>query len=522
MFAACEPYPSTGGICRLGTLVQGTLTLFGAGLVNRVLGFFYRIVLAQRLGSQGMGLLGFAFPVLHVAITAATAGLPVAVSKVVAERAALDPRGVRAVLRTALRFVLLTSVGITALLLFSLRTVSRYLLADPRAIYPLIALVPMLTIVAVSSVLRGYFQGLQRMTPSAIGAVIEQVVRIVTALWLIDKFLPRGIEWGAAAAAAGMVIGEMCGMLVLAVTFFIRPGPAPSAAAYAAASSRGVLRELLAMALPISFTRIIGSITEFLDAAIIPRRLEAGGLSRDAATAFFGNLTGMALPLLFFPTVITFALTSALVPAVSDAFARKNLALVRMRTGQAIYLALVVSLPASVVFALYGHTLGILFYGQRQVGDLMVPLALAAPFVYLEASVSAVLRGLGLASLSMWNGLVGSGVRLLIVYTLTALPGIGMRAVILGISVDFAISFALNYRSLARAIGYTANLRRLLGPPALAATGLAAGLFILRSGTLSLGASLWLSTLAAIGIGALIYLAILLASGGGWRQFTHP
>ncbi len=522
MFTPCGPYPSTGGICRLGTLVQGTLTLFGAGLVNRILGFFYRIVLAQRLGSQGMGLLGFAFPVLHVAITASTAGLPVAVSKIVAERAAVNPKGVRAVLRIALRFVVLTSLAITALLLLSLQSVSRYLLADPRAIYPLIALVPMLTIVAISSVLRGYFQGLQRMTPSAVGAVIEQIVRIVTALWLIDRFLPRGIEWGAAAAAAGMVIGEACGMVVLLITYYLRPGPAPSPAAYTAAASRSVLRELLAMALPISFTRIIGSITEFLDAAIIPRRLEAGGLSRDAATAFFGNLTGMAIPLLFFPTVITFALTSALVPAVSDAFARKNLALVRLRTGQAIYLALVVSLPASVVFALYGHTLGVLFYGQRQVGDLMVPLALAAPFVYLEASVSAVLRGLGLASLSMWNGLVGSGVRLVIVYTLTAMPSIGMRAVILGISIDFAISFALNYRSLAQATGYTANLRRLLGPPGIAAVGLAAGLLVMRSGTITLGASLWVSTIIAIGCGTVIYLAILLALGGGWRQFTHP
>ncbi len=502
--------------------MQGTLTLFGAGLVNRILGFFYRIVLAQRLGSQGMGLLGYAFPVLHVAITASTAGLPVAVSKIVAERAAIDPRGVRAVLRTALRFVILTSLGITLLLVVSLRTVSRYLLADPRAMYPLIALVPMLMIVAVSSVLRGYFQGLQRMAPSAVGAVIEQIVRIGAALWLIDKFLPRGIEWGAAAAAAGMVIGEACGLLVLGVTFFLRPGPRPAPASFAPAATRGVLWELLSMALPISFTRIIGSITEFLDAAIIPRRLEAGGLSRDAAAAFFGNLTGMALPLLFFPTVITFALTQALVPAVSDAYARKNLELVRMRTGQAIYLALVVSLPASVVFLLYGHILGVLFYGERQVGDLMVPLALAAPFVYLEASVSAVLRGLGLASLSMWNGLVGSGVRLLIVYTLSAMPDIGIRAVILGISVDFALSFVLNFRSLAQATGYTANLRRLLGPPALAAVGLALVLWILRSGTISLGASLWLSTLLAVGGGALLYLALLLAFGGGWRQFTHP
>ena len=502
----------------MGALAQGTLTLFGAGLINRVLGFFYRILLAQRLGSQGMGLLGYAFPVLHVAITAATAGLPVAVSKIVAERAALNPGRVREVLRTSLRFVLILSLAATLLLLLSLRFIETKVLADPRAIAPLTALIPLLTIVAISSVLRGYFQGLQRMTPSALGQVIEQIVRIGSALWLIDRFQHQGIAAMAAAAAVGMVAGELCGLLVLWISYLLRKGPAPAPLPVGVHDS--TLRELLGQALPISVTRIIGSVTEFLDAAIIPRRLEASGMTRDAATAFFGNLGGMAMPLLFFPTVVTAALSQALVPAVSDAWARGDVLLVRRRIAQSIYVALIVALPTSAVFIVLGHVLGILFYGQRQVGDLLIPLAFAAPFVYLEASVSAVLRGLGRAALAMTNGLVGSAIRLVMVYTLTVLPGFGIRAVILAISVDLLISFYLNYRALCRVTGYAANLRRLLLPPLLSGIALFLSLRLLEDLAMRLGATLWISTLAAIVCGGLLYALLLLLLGGGRQSFN--
>jgi stage V sporulation protein B len=305
---------------------------------------------------------------------------------------------------------------------------------------------------------------------------------------------------------------------VLWVSYLLRKGPTPAPLPVTVPDS--TLRELLGQALPISVTRIIGSVTEFLDAAIIPRRLEASGMTRDAATAFFGNLGGMAMPLLFFPTVITAALSQALVPAVSDAWARGDVALVRRRIAQSLYVALIVALPTSAVFIVMGHLLGILFYGQRQVGDLLIPLAFAAPFVYLESGVSAVLRGLGRAALAMTNGLVGSALRLVIVYTLTVLPGFGIRAVILAISVDLFISFWLNYRALCRVTGFAADLRRIVMPPLVAGLALFLSLRFLEDLAMRFGATLWVATLAAIGCGGLIYLLLLLLLGGGRRSFN--
>lgn len=491
--------------------MRGTLILLAAGLFARVLGFFYRIMLARELGAQGMGLLSLVQPVIFFAVTLATAGLPVAISKIVAERAAVKPQAVREVLRTSLVFVLITSTALTIILLLLARPVAHGLLTDPRSYLPLLSLIPILGIISLSVVYRGYFQGLQQMTPTAIAQAVEQVVRLLLVLWLLPHFLARGVAYAAAGAGLALVLGELAGLIVLYISYRvtqplkgIKDGPPDPS---------GTLREIMAISAPVTLTRIVASITDLADTAVIPRRLMAAGFTRDAATAFFGNLYGMAMPLLFFPTVFTFALAQNLVPAVSEAFAKGDLGLVRRRSDQAIRLGVLISLPTSAVFLLLGHSLGLLFYGNRAVGDLIVPLALAAPFLYLEVTVSAILRGLGKAAVATVNGLVGSIIRLVIVYSLTANPRIGVAAVIVGIAVDLAVSFFLNLWTLARTSGLTIDLGAWLIRPLLASVPLLVFLVPAQNFLIALGQGLWVATLGAIGAGLLVFVAAAYLAG---------
>jgi stage V sporulation protein B len=500
----------------MSDIVQGTLILFSAGLFNRILGFAYRIALARALGAEGMGLLAMVQPVIFFAVTLCTAGLPVAVSKIVAERAAVAPQRVGQVLQVGLRIVAVLSAAATLLLLLLARFVSTHLLTDPRSFYPLLALTPLLGIVSVSVVYRGYFQGLQRMAPTAVAQVIEQVVRIGFVFFLLHAFVRYGTAVATASAAAGVVMGEFAGLLTLLVAFRLgRVAPAGPPAR--PEEVRATLVEVSRIALPVTFTRIVASVTEVLDAAVIPRRLEASGYTRAMATAFFGNLYGMAMPLLFFPTVFTFALAQNLVPAVSSAEARRDFPLVRRRSDQAIRLAAYVSFPTSVVFLALGHRLGLLFYGERAVGDLIVPLALAAPFLYLEVTVSAILRGLGLAATATLNGLAGSALRLALVFALTTRPGFGARAVLVAISCDLALSFVLNLRSLMRVTGLTADLGHWLLRPLLASAAMYLALNPARLALEAAGLGAWPGTLAALAAAALVYLAGLWALGARLR-----
>lgn len=507
------------GRINMNPIVRGTLILFAAGLISRLLGFAYRVVLARTLGAEGMGLLAMVQPVIFFAITLASAGLPVAISKIVAERAARDPARIRQVLRVSVRLVTVTSLVGTILLLLAARLVATRLLTDPRSFYPLLALTPLLAIVSLSVVLRGYFQGLQRMEPPALAQVLEQVVRMFVVLYLVRAFLPFGTAAGAAGAALGTVLGELTGLAVLAL-FFVADFTTSRSSWAARAGPDDTVRAILHIALPVTLTRIIGSVTEILDAVIIPRRLEVAGFSRSAATAFFGNLYGMAMPLLYFPTVFTFALAQSLVPAVSEAQARGDRRLLLRRASQAIQLAALVSYPTSVVFLLLGHRLGLLFYGDPSVGDLIVPLSVSAPLLYLEVTVSAILRGLGHATEATINGLIGSLLRLALVWGLTGLPHFGVRAVIIGISLDLALSFYLNLRSLVRVTALPVDLGNWLFRPLGAALLMTASLGPFRGALEDLGASLWQATLFALLTSTLLYVVTLRFLGVRLRNLT--
>jgi len=491
--------------------VRGTLILLAAGLFARILGFAYRVILARELGSQGMGLLSMVQPVIFFAVTLATAGLPVAISKIVAERAAVKPGRVREVLRTSLIFVILTSTFFTAVLLFAAPFVAHTFLIDPRSLHPLLSLVPLLAIVALSVVYRGYFQGLQNMTPGALAQGVEQVIRLGLILWLLPLFLRHGVTEGAVGAGLALVGGELSGLAVLFGCYLATSRSTSGPPVEEASFSTETLGEIMAISGPVTLTRIVASVTDLADAVIIPRRLVVAGFTTDAATAFYGNLYGMAMPLLFFPTVFTFALAQSLVPAVSEAMARGDVALVRRRTDQAIRLGILVALPTSAIFLLLGHSLGILFYGKAAVGDLIIPLSLAAPFLYLEVTASAVLRGLGRAALATVNGLVGSVVRLGVVYTLAADPRIGIAAVIVGVSIDLGLSFLLNLRSLVRIVGLRVDLAGWCLKPALAALPLVLLLKPVQSALLGAGHGLWFATASSlvIGLGAFLLSAFL-------------
>jgi stage V sporulation protein B len=157
------------------SFLYGTLVLVGAGFITKVLGFVYRIALSRIIGDEGMGLFQMAFPILIFTIVVTTAGLPVAISKLVSEaEVRKEEYRIRSILWIASFIVILTSIFITGLILLGAPFIADTLLTDQRAIYSLLSMAPIIPIIGISSILRGYFQGRQNMSPYAISTIIEQ------------------------------------------------------------------------------------------------------------------------------------------------------------------------------------------------------------------------------------------------------------------------------------------------------------------------------------------------------------
>ncbi|HLQ70173.1 MAG TPA: oligosaccharide flippase family protein, partial [Bacillota bacterium] len=274
------------------TFLQGTLILILAGLITRFSGFINRIVIARLMGEEGVGLYMMALPTLFLVMTITSLGLPVAISKRVAEaNARNDHRKIKQILVISLFLTSISSIVFTIMLLGLAPFIANTLLTDERTLYPLLAISPILPIVSISSVLKGYFQGKQNMKPQSIALVIEQVVRISSVSILVTLFLPLGVEFAASGAMLSVIIGEFISLLYMMFlfkqkkTFKIRQ----QFFSYIK-SSKKTLQELFSIALPSTGSRMIGSVSHFLEPILVGQSLLIAGVSSTLATKQYGEL----------------------------------------------------------------------------------------------------------------------------------------------------------------------------------------------------------------------------------------
>ncbi|SMO38576.1 stage V sporulation protein B [Melghirimyces algeriensis] len=445
------------------TFIHGTLVLVGAGFITKVLGFVYRIALSRLIGDEGMGLFQMAFPILIFFIGLTTFGLPVAISKLVSEaEAKKDEQRIRSILIVSVLIVTISSLFFTLLILVTAPVIARTLLTDERAVYSLIGIAPILPIVAISSIFRGYFQGRQHMSPYAFSQVIEQIVRIFTVLLLARYLYPFGVEYAAAGAMVGVVIGEFAGMLYLLHSYKkdpkrppIRFHPGEALHLKQWRRFRTTMARLIRIAFPVTASRMVGSLSYAVEPIVVSQSLALAGISVAASTAMYGQLEGMAIPLLFFPAFITYALSTSLVPAISEAAAKKQYRMVEHRLNQAMRLALVVGGPCAAVLFVLALPLTDLLYHNTSVSRLLQIMAPFAVFLYLQGPLSAVLQGLDKAKDAMRNSIFGAVIKTALIFILGSRPTLGIDGVVIAINCGIVIVTVFHFISVIRYISFT-------------------------------------------------------------------
>lgn len=444
----------------MSKFLKGTMILIIAGLITRVLGFINRIVLARLIGEEGVGLYMMVFPTLILVITITQLGLPIAISKCVAEADAKgDQQKVKKILAISLAITISLSIIFTPALMGAASFLSKTLFTDPRTFYPLIAITPIIPIIAISSVIRGYFQGKQNMKPAAYSQVLEQFVRIALIYVLTKAFLPYGIEYAAAAAMGASVIGELASLLYLFTVFKIKKTFRVRRKFFKSLyGGKRILQELMTVALPATGGRLIGSISWFLEPIVVSHSLALAGLTAVAATKQYGLLTGYALPLLMLPSFITHSLSTSLVPAISEANSQKNIYLVEYRLQQALRFALLTGGLSVVVLYVFAEPLMTIMYGSAngaQFVQLMAPFFI---FHYSQGPLQAVLQALNLARAAMINSLIGAAVKIAVILVLASLPQFGIEGAALGIVTGTLLVTILHFSTVLKNIQFTIYL----------------------------------------------------------------
>ncbi|UOE95540.1 stage V sporulation protein B [Alkalihalobacillus sp. LMS39] len=446
------------------TFLQGTLILIIAGLITRFLGFVNKIVVARIMGAEGVGLYMMAVPTLLLVITITQLGLPVAISKLVAEAEAQhDKRKIKRILVVSLSTTGFLSIIFTIGMVLFAPFISQTLLTDSRAFYPLIAIAPIVPIVALSSVMRGYFQGRQNMRPTAYSQVIEQVVRITLVAVMTSTFLPYGVEYAAAGAMASVVIGELASLVYMIFMFksnkririrkgffgYLRKG-------------KTTFQELMSIALPTTGSRLIGSLSLFFEPIVVAQSLAIAGVATAVATTQYGELTGFVIPLLLLPTFITYSLSVSLVPAISEASAKKQYQLIHHRLGQALRLAMISGGIAVVIMYVYAIPIMELMYDAPTVATYLKIMAPFSFFLYFQSPLQATLQALNLARAAMMNSLIGAVVKIGAIFVLASRPELGIMGAALAVAVGMVLVTLLHLASVAKTISFTLHVKETL------------------------------------------------------------
>lgn len=504
------------------SFLQGAVILGMAGIIVKVLGAFFRIPLANMIGDEGMGYYQTAYPIYVFLLVLSTAGLPTAISKIVSEKNAVGNRyGAHRVFKIS--FILMFIIGIvTASILFFGAQYIVQILKNPGASYAMMAIAPALLFTPIMAAFRGYFQGLQDMKPTAVSQVVEQLIRVGIGFTLALFLLSKGLEHAAAGASFGATAGAIGGAIILIGIYFGRKKIINEEIQHSKKqiyeSAGTILKRVFIIAIPITIGAAIMPIMNMIDVAIVMRRLQEVGFTAETANSLYGQLTGMAGPIINFPQVLSMGIAMSLVPAVSDAFERRDYPFLKYNVESGVRISMLIGLPCGFGIMALSEPIMLLLYPMQQAsavsaaGSLSI-LALGVIFLTLVQTLTGILQGLGRPVIPVRNLFIGGILKISVTYFLTGIQSINVKGAAAGTLIAYLTATLLNLYYVRKYTGAKFNIHLTIIKPltsAMIMTASVIGLFhILESITSSS-----MATALSILMGAIIYGLVLIIIKG--------
>jgi stage V sporulation protein B len=510
------------------SFMRGALMLSLAALVSRLLGAFYKPIIARIFapfdganGAAGIGLTQVPLSAYQIILSFTSVGLNVGISRLVAERMALgDARGAKRVFRLSL--TLMAGLGLAASLVmwFGAPWIARAISSEAVATIPgFRATAPALFITSVMAAYRGLFQGFQQMTPNAYSQIIEQVIRVGSGMVLTFFFVQKSVAYGAAGFNFGDVIGAAAGLLYL-LALASRTGEGlwhvagdeaatlePPSYQAPVESPWEVLKRIFAVSGPIAFSGAVVPLMMMADTFFVFR-------SVPNPDAQYGLLTN-AFMIVYLPAVFTTAIYTSILPAITQAMTRGETDQARRKATQAYRMTMLLAIPAQTGLYVLAPAIYALLFRDTAGAVVLAAISWATVPIMLQQTTSGVLQGAGRIVLPVRNFLIGGVIKVALSAYWT--PRIGISGAAYATAAGFFVAAVLNVVYVEQILGRTLKTRGMLLKPLVAALAMAGVIWLARSPLSRLGRP-GVATLALIGIGGAVYGVVLLLVGGVKRQ----
>ncbi len=448
--------------------VKNAAILTVTSLILRGVGMYFRIWVSALVGAEGMGLYQLIMSVYVLASGFASSGVTVAVTRMTADELA---RGTRASVRGVLRRCTALSLSMGMLSAISLALLAGPIgegwLSDARAVSSVRIMALALPFMSVSCCLRGYFTARRRAGVPSAAQMVEQLSRIVLAVWLLKLWMPGGVEWACAAIMTADVISEGAGCLYSVIAYLADRKKQTDAGAHPFVPPYRLNRAIWSIAAPITASHYLTTLLRTVESVLVPDCLTRSELSRERALELFGLVKGMALPLVLFPSTLLTAFSTLLTPEISQAKVTGRSGAVDRAVRRAMRITFSLAVPVSALFLMYPGELGMLIYSDQRLEPVLTVLAPMMPLMYAESVAVGILRGLGEQNCSLLYGIADSVLRIVLIVALV--PSMGLPGFLLVMVVSNLLTPTLHLRRLTVVTGHAFEWGRWILTPLAAA-----------------------------------------------------
>lgn len=466
-----------------GSTFFGGAAILAAGiLLVKIISMVYKMPLVNMLGS-GYTDFTTAFNIFNILLMISTAGIPVAMSKMISEANATGRQNqTHKVFRVA--FLFFTAFGLVcSLIMFAGAQAFADLMNDSKAVYCIQVLAPSVALVSMLAAFRGYAQGHRNMTPSSVSQIIEAVFKLIIGLtlaWYLIAILGKDDSIGAAGAIVGVTVSEVVAVIYMLVDFLITRSKEPRGIKDRPDSSKKILKTCLALAIPITLTSSSTSIITAVDNALVMGRLQSAlHMGLDEARGLMSNYTGVQT-VYQIPAALMVAITASVIPAVTTCFTRKDRRGAAKIVGSAYKTAAMIAFPSGIGMLVLGKPIVMLLFHSLDAdiaGNILSILGVANIFVCMMLVSNSVLQSHGVLNLPIFTMLIGGIIMVFFDYFVVAIPSINIYGSPIGTCICFGITCILDLLIVRRVVRRCPSFVSMFGKVMVASAAMGAATY---------------------------------------------
>lgn len=417
--------------------LKSTLILMIGSLLTKLLGFIIKIIFTRTVSQGEINLYSLIMPTYSLIISLASLGLPLAISNIIAESKTSSKK----VLFSIIPISILINIFLMTIIFFIAPFISNTLLNNKDAYYPIISIAFVIPFISLSSIIRGYFFGKQKMLPHTISNVIEQIFRLL----IIVIFLPKVLKYGTVITVSCYILFNIISETVSIIIFLLFAPKNFIITKKDLKPDIKIVKEILSIAIPTTSSRIIGNIGYFFEPIVLTYTLTLVGYSNNFILNEYGIYNAYVLALLTIPSFFILALNTSLVPEISKNKDNKKMIIKRLK--QSLTISFLIGLLSNTFVYIFTEELLMLVFKTTSGIEYIKFLAPFMTFLYLEGPLASTLQALNYAKYTMKVTIFTTILKLLTLFIFSLLH-IGLYGLLISEIINIFLVIYLNSKKI--------------------------------------------------------------------------